>query len=504
MPHRIARSLLTAATYNFFHSEGFEVYKCHIRVGKEFRCGKRLVTEGVKMKSSSWKHRHSVSSDGSFSRRKLLQGASAGIAASILAPAASTWGQTGRAEGGSATRLPAITPGALPKAWTPEEIHRRWSAVRQKMKEANLDGLLVCQHHPGEMITERQDGDADVEYLTGVTLPFKWVVLPYEGKVTAFSTNQVKGAPEEKLCQERGIDLRMVNGPWSAPIIDAMREANLTQGRIGVTDLVDASRQTEGEVTYTTYDRILKAFPQAKFEPSSYLIDGVAALHSAEEIAVLEKSTQAGELGLQAMFETARPGVVQRTVWLAMFSAMVNATGERPFRVSVRADGGGNSALNRPLEEVMRAGQVLSQECSACLLGYGSQVNHSIVVGSPAPADWDAAAKDSLDTFQEMVALIAPGKAVKDVCAPLDKRLVARGERPGALVIHSGGLGTLPRGGSAPPIGQMVLQAGMVFDVKPTFRLKSGGTAQFGDSVVVTETGARRLGKREMKVVKLS
>ena len=183
---------------------------------------------------------------------------------------------------------------------------------------------------------------------------------------------------------------------------------------------------------------------------------------------------------------------------------MVNASGERPFRVSVRADAEGNSALNRPLEEVMKAGQVLSQECSACVLGYGSQVNHSVVVGSPAPADWDAAAKDSLDTFHEMVALVAPGKMVKEICAPLDKRLVARGERAGALVIHSGGLGTLPRGGSAPPVGDSVLQAGMVFDVKPTFRMKNGATAQFGDSIVVTETGARRLGKREMKIVKLS
>jgi Xaa-Pro aminopeptidase len=439
-----------------------------------------------------------------FSRRKLLQGASAGLAASIIAPGASTWGQTKANGRAGMLHLAPITPEQLPRAWSPEEIHRRWAAVREKMKEANLDGLLVCQHHSGEMITERQDGDADVEYLTGITLPFKWVLLPYEGKVTAFSTNQVRGTKEEKLCRDRDIELRIVNGPWSKAIIDSMNQANLGQARIGVTDLVDASRQDEGEVTYTTYDRILKAFPQAKFQPASYLLDGVAALHSAEEIGVLEKSTQVGELGLQAMFEASRPGVMQRTVWLAMFNAMVNASGERPFRVSIRGNGGGNSALNRPLEEVFEAGQVVSQECSACVLGYGSQVNHSFVVGSPAPADWEDAAKDSLDTFHEMVALIAPGKKVKEICAPLDKRLVARGEKPGALVIHSGGLGTLPRGGSAPPVGEMVLEANMVFDVKPTFRLKNGGTAQFGDSIVVTQTGARRLGKREMKIVKLS
>ena len=456
------------------------------------------------MKSSSRKDETTGFSQAPISRRRLLQGTSAGILASVLAPGALSWGQDARGGGSSPARLPAITPASLPKAWTPQEIHRRWAAVRQKMKDANLDGLLVCQHHSGEMITERQDGDADVEYLTGITLPFKWVLLPYEGKVSAFSTNQVKGAPEEKLCKDRDIDLQVVRDAWSAPIIDAMKAANLGQGRIGVTNLVDSSRQSEGEVTYTTYDRILKAFPQAKFQPASTLIDEVAVLHSAEEVAVMEKSTQAAELGLQAMFETVKPGVVQRTVWLAMFSAMVNATGERPFRCSVRADGGGNSALNRPLEEVMRDGQVISEECAACVLGYGSQVNHSVVVGSNAPVDWDAAAKDSLDTFHDMLALIAPGKKVKEICAPLDKRLVARGERAGQLVVHSGGLGTLPRGGSAGAVGEIVLQANMVFDVKPTFQLKNGGTAQFGDSVVVTENGARRLGKREMKVVKLS
>jgi Xaa-Pro aminopeptidase len=443
--------------------------------------------------------------NGSFSRRKLLQGASAGVAASLLTSAGSGWARAAQTERGpsGAQKPAAITPDSLPKAWSVDEIHRRWAAVRQKMKDAQLDGLLVCQHHPGEMISERQDGDADIEYLTGISLPYKWVILPVEGKVTALSTNQSKSAREEKLSQERGIDVRVID-VWSEGIIDAMKEANVGQGRVGVTDLLDASRQPEGEVTYTTYDRVLKAFPAAKFQPASYLIDGVAALHSPEEIAVLEKTTQVGELGLQAMFETARPGIPQRVVWLAMFNAMVNASGERPFRVSVRADGPGNSALNRPLEEVMRASQVLSQECSGCVLGYGSQVNHSVVVGSPAPADWDAAAKDSLDTFGEMVAAIAPGKMVKEICAPYDKRLVARGDKPGALVIHSGGLGTLPRGGSAGAVGQMVLQAGMVFDVKPAFRLKSGGTAQFGDSIVVTENGARRLGKREMKVVKLS
>lgn len=443
------------------------------------------------------------SKDGQLSRRSLLQGASAGLAATLAAPLLPAWGQS-RSAARNIPSLPPITPASLPKAWTAAEIHRRWEAVRRSMKEAQLDCLLVPQHHPGAMIKERHDGDADVEYLTGNSLPFKWAVLPLEGKVTAVTTGQVRGAPEQKLSAEYGLELIFERGGlWSASLIDSLRAKGMSRARIGVTNLVDSARQPEGEVNYTTYERILKAFPRATFTPASDLLGKVQIIHSAEEVAALEKATQVGELGLEAMFRTARPGIPQRVVWLAMFDAMVNASGERPWRVSVQADGPGNSALNRPLEEALRAGQVLSQECSASVLGYGSQVNHSVVVGSPAPPDWAAAAKDSLDTFHEMVAAIAPGKTVKEICAPYDRRLVARGEKPGALVIHSGGLGTLPRGGSSGPVGRIVLEENMVFDIKPAFRLHNGGTAQFGDSVVVTAKGARRLGRREMKVVTL-
>ena len=439
------------------------------------------------------------------SRRNLLKQVSAGAAASVLAPAIIGWGQDTKPGRNSASgKSVALTPAALPKAWSTAEIQRRWQSVRQEMNKANIECLLVTQHHPGEMITERQDGDADVEYLTGISLPLKWVIFPIEGKVTALSTAQVRGTPEEKLCQERGIEIRVNDGSWSRSIIDSVHEKNLMQARIGVTNLLDSSRQPEGEVSYTTYDRVLKALPQAKFVASSDLLTRAQILHSPEEIGIFEKSVQVGELGLQAMFETAHTGVIQRVVWLAMFNAMVNASGERPWRLSIRTGAGGNSALNRPLEEVMAAGQVLSQECTGAVLGYGTQVNHSVLIGPRGSGDWADAAKDSVDTFHEMVALVAPGKMVKDICVPYDKRLVARGEKPGALVIHSGGLGTMPRGGSTGDTGDIVLLEGMVFDIKPAFRLKDGGTAQFGDSIVVTDKAARRLGSREMKVIALN
>ena len=46
------------------------------------------------------------------------------------------------------------------------------------------------------------------------------------------------------------------------------------------------------------------------------------------------------------------------------------------------------------------------------------------------------------------------------------------------------------------------LQTGMTFILKPQVRPKEGkGRASIGDTVAVTENGARRLGKRELKLI---
>jgi len=44
----------------------------------------------------------------------------------------------------------------------------------------------------------------------------------------------------------------------------------------------------------------------------------------------------------------------------------------------------------------------------------------------------------------------------------------------------------------------------MVFDIKPSAPIQGASPMpQFGDSVVVTEKGARRLGKRKMEIIAL-
>jgi Xaa-Pro dipeptidase len=455
-----------------------------------------------------------------LSRRDLLLDASSGVAMSLAAAALPVWSQSPEtvASTDHAASKPGITPASMPKAWSSEEFRRRWQALRQGMKENHFDCVIVPQHSSQAMIHDRQDGDADVQYLTGI--PAGWAIVPAEGKIIAISSRvgsllaekrPIPGLVMTTLFAENAPDIEVrfsdEEGLWSPILIDCLKEQKMEKARIGVGSLANIFRNTEGSVTYTTFDRVRQAFPQAHFESAADILWRIKLVHSAEEIAVLEKATEVSEVGVQGMMETARPGVTHRDVWLKMYSAMVEASGERPWRLSISARGSGNASFGFPLDDVFRAGQILGQECSGSVLGYGSQVNHSVLLGSPAPADWASAGQYSLDLFQTLLDRVAPGKSVKEFCDFCGEKLKARGvARPGGVLIHSGGLADLPRCGPGRMEGgdDLVFQTGMVFDLKPSVPVKQTPTpAEFGDSIIVTEKGARRLGKRKMELITL-
>ncbi len=172
---------------------------------------------------------------------------------------------------------------SMPKAWTSEEFRRRWRNVRERMKEDHFDCLIVPQHSTQAMIHARQDGDADVQYLVGI--PAGWVMVPAEGKITAISNRigslladkrPIPGLVLTTLFAENAPDIEVrfsdEEGSWSPAIIEYLKEKKLDGARIGVGAIANLFRNSEGSVTYTTYDRVRKTFPQAQFESAADIL----------------------------------------------------------------------------------------------------------------------------------------------------------------------------------------------------------------------------------------
>jgi Xaa-Pro aminopeptidase len=421
-----------------------------------------------------------------LSRREVLQGATAAAAAAV---SAGLWTGCRRASDQAQPAAGAITPASLPKRFSQEEMARRWATTRAAMKAQGFDGLLV---------TARPDGSGDIGWLTATGA--QYAVMAGDGKIPVIGEGGGNGLHE-------GIEAREApDDSFAAGITAAIRELGLTRGRIGVGYLEGIVRLPEGGFNYTTLDRVKRANPQARFESAADLLLTVKLPRSAEEIAVLEKAHAVSEMGLQTMMDTIHPGVRHGDVWLAVYNTMVKATGEFPTRLSLRSGAEGNTGP-APLDEPMQAGTICNQEISSQVLGYGSQVNHSVLIGGPAPADWQSAAQYCIDLFHKLVDFIKPGEPVMKAVDFYVQEVEKRGPGYWGVVFHSGGNNDGPRWGPGRPeaVGA-VFQEGMVFTIKPRIPIKGveAPAAQFGDGVVVTATGARRLGQRPLDIRSLA
>lgn len=377
----------------------------------------------------------------------------------------------------------------LPAEFSLTERDRRWARVRAMMRRDGFDCLLTP--------AANGDADADSRYLTGHR---GWVIFPESGPVTLVRDSDDEG-PVSWIRDVRSSD----NGRWSPRVIDALRALRVNTARIGVGRLDGVLRNSEGDVTATTLDRIRVAFPRARVVSAYELLMRVKLVKSAEEITVLEHATAAGERAIAAMIESAEPGAQHKDVWLRMFATLTEATGETPLRLAIRAGNEANTSTGGPMLEALRAGQIMNQEIGARALGYMAQLNQSICIGRAAPPDWQAAGQYCLDVFHELVAWIKPGRSFMDLCRLYVDRAKARDPQisPTWVLIHTCGFGDGPRMGlTRTETPDLLIEPGMVFTVKP--RIVIAGTrptAQFGDPILVTDNGTRRLGKRRLALV---
>jgi Xaa-Pro aminopeptidase len=430
-----------------------------------------------------------------LTRRDLLLGSAAVTAA--VAGCSSTPVNHGR----NTLNLPGnaeLTPDQMPKSFSKAEIERRWTKAREWMRRDGFDALLV---------PTRPEGNADIKWFTEGAPD--WFVFPQSGKPTAIYRTRAEG---EAFAASTPLDVNVTDNRLnrSGLIVDALKQAGVTGGRVGVGNLSGVVRNDEGGVSHITMTRLGMALPDVRFDSAVDLLMRVKLTRGPEEIEVLKICSRVSELGLKAIVETARPGIAQRDVWFQVFKAMLDASGEAPGRVSIRAGDEGNTANGEPLNEIIQPGQIISEEISASVLGYNSQVNQGICVG-PAPAAWESAFKANLDLFNEMLEWAKPGRSFADYSSFYKQRIDAYAAQHGGepyfgVVFHTAGaLGDGPRmgWGRDDENSDLVIEPGMVFTLKPRIPIPGVTTpnCQIGDAILITESGAQRLGRRKLEPI---
>jgi Xaa-Pro aminopeptidase len=383
------------------------------------------------------------------------------------------------------------------------ERDRRWRAVRELMAQQKLD-VIVTPQNSGHSA----DYQANTRYLThcGGGEPDLAAVFPLEGQVTAIATS---AAPRWPTVQNWVSDVREARRNYGRAIVERLKELNVERGRIGVTGLgeVEGTRTPEGTIFYGTWKQIREAFPQAELIDATKILDEVRYVKSQEEIDVLAKSMEIIELAIQAEIEAANAGVKDWEVWAAAHYAMTRNGSELPVHCFWVSGKNPKRTLTRPSMRLLERGDVIINELEASWIGYRAQGVQPVFVEVINPVQAELI-KVQREIFNRVLESLKPGVTVGELAelttsaaqSAAPKSGPAAGAR-GDLTMHGRGAGDdgpiITPHARNPKQLAVAMRENMVFVCKPAAISADGEyTCQWGDTVVVTKNGGRRLGKR--------
>jgi len=407
---------------------------------------------------------------------------------------------------------------AAGNAWSPawsnavfslEERDRRWAKVRRLMARDGIDVILCFP------CTNSHDrGQADARYLTqlGENSDETTVVFPIEGGVTAWHSRPGVWPSSNWFADIRATQRGTGGATAVAWINENPRFASGTIAIAGLDSNAFAHvRAAEGEVNWQSVEIVKRAFPKARIVSATGVLGEARWRKSAEEIEFLRKGTEVAEATLEAIHRHARPGVKERHVFAQMMFANADAGGSFTPMFGWASGPDGRALHHRVEQPTFRTfgeGDVLLVEIEGRWGGYIAQIDQTAAIGSAKPELHDAM-KLAFEAFDRVMDRLRPGVTVRELIAAA--RVTGMG---GRLVTGLGGHGRgtgddgpllVARRQEQADVLDIAIEEDCSFVIKPSASLDgSDDYARWGDTVVVTAAGAKRLGTRpqEMRILR--
>ncbi len=244
---------------------------------------------------------------------------------------------------------------------------------------------------------------------------------------------------------------------------------------------------------YDTYCGMASALKQGQLIPAPGLLRSVRAVKDEAEIRLISKASGIADETVRLLRQNVRPGWTEKRVaWFIERTAQEMGADSMNF---ILAGSGPRSSLIHaaPTDRKIEDGDILLVDIGPVVSGYGTDLTRSFVVGEPS--EWQVQIFEIVKAAQqEAVERVRPGmtghEADKIARDPI--RDAGYGEQFAHLLGHGLGMAA-----AEPPLlveaGQDLLEPGSVVTIEPGIYLESKGGIRIEDTVVITETGAKRL-----------
>lgn len=204
------------------------------------------------------------------------------------------------------------------------ERDRRWNLARAFMSRHGLDALLVYGEH-------EDAGASQFNFDTWFTndRPGTTVLMPSDGEPIAFLPmplyvlDRLEAARRGDDCWVSAKSIRI--GRNSDELAEVLIAQGLSTSTIGVIGLdPHVPWHPHGIIPYQFWHNIIAAFRDIEFRPVGGEFGQFIMALSAEEIAVLRHAALLGDVIVDAVVATARPGVSEAEIYAAGTAAAIN------------------------------------------------------------------------------------------------------------------------------------------------------------------------------------
>lgn len=354
---------------------------------------------------------------------------------------------------------------------TEAEKQRRYSVVRQKMKEKGLETLLVSGvKFVGTL--------GYLRYLTNWAEPFagEYLLFPLEGDPLFFARTS-----ERVHLVRDGLGLKAVHGSTVPVVASELRERKIR--RIGVCSL--------NTMLAGFYVGLTKELPECEFVDAASVIDEARMLKSPEELGWVKRSSALGDLAFQAFATSLEEGATEHQLFSELDHIVKQAGAENTYFMT----GAGSNPILRFMDmathRYVKDDVVLFNAEIAGPGGYWTQLVRTLSLGKPRQEVQQAfgVATAALEAGES---LLKPGCGTSAVYGAIRRTLENVGYALNLHPGHSQGLDIFER-----PIvdgkEDVELRPGMVIILHPYVDLPSGGGAWIGETFLITESGPQRL-----------
>jgi Xaa-Pro aminopeptidase len=388
------------------------------------------------------------------------------------------------------------------------EMERRWSAVRERMRAAELDALVVAG--------DAGFGRTHIGYLTNYHPPFVSYFVFFADPdrpslLLAGLSNHKQYVREVSEADDVEI---MLPDPMGR-VADRLEAGGAADGRVGI---VGHHPRYDQGLSHEHYVALSGSIRGELVDATRTLIE-VGSVKSEPELERIRRAAELTDLGLETLAETAEPGVTERDLRDALTERYLDTDGGLgiAFITSAPMEGaesGEPLPWHKPSGRELREGDVITTEMSAAHRGYRSQVHRTFVVGAE-PSDvygdlWETART----AYDRMLDAIRPGNTVRDVHEALG--VIERSPyRLYDVGLHGYGNGYLPPyvgtaasnywpAESDPVTEEWTFRENQVVVVQPNVVTESERHGlQLGSAVIVREGGPEVLQTYPLPIVEL-